>query len=54
MNPRMRRARLALQRLTPLTITPSQVAYIATPDAAVHSVYGFYINYFAQQMREIS
>ena len=50
----MRRARLALQRLTSLTITPSrhpqkdaQVAYITKPDAAVHSVYGFYISYFS-------
>ena len=25
----------------------AQVAYITTPDAAVHSVYGFYINYFS-------
>ena len=24
----------------------AQVAYITTPDAAVHSVYGFYLNYF--------
>ena len=56
LNPQMPRARLALQRLTSLTITPSrhpkkdaQLAYITTPDTAVHSVYGFYINYFSVQ-----
>ena len=27
----------------------AHVAYITTPDAAVHSVYGFYINYFFVQ-----
>ena len=27
----------------------AQVAYIRTPDAAVHSLYGFYINYFSVQ-----
>ena len=32
----------------------AQVAYITTPDAAVHSVYGFYINYFSVQNYDIS
>ena len=32
----------------------NQVAYITTPDAAVHSVYGFYINYFSVQNYDIS
>ena len=32
----------------------AQVAYITTPDAAVHSVYGFYINYFSVQNYVIS
>ena len=58
----MRRARLALQRLTSLTITPSrhpqkkdaQVAYIMTPDAAVHSIYGFYMNHRSRQFFQFS
>ena len=32
----------------------AQVAYITTPDAAVHSVYGFYIYYFSVQNYDIS
>ena len=32
----------------------AQLAYITTPDAAVHSVYGFYINYFSVQKYDIS
>ena len=32
----------------------AQVAYITTPDSAVHSVYGFYINYFSVQNYDIS
>ena len=32
----------------------AQVAYITTPDAAVHSVYGFYINYYSVQNYDIS
>ena len=32
----------------------AQVAYITTPDAAVHSVYGFYINYLSVQNYDIS
>ena len=32
-----------------MLLKDAQVAYITTPDAAVHSVYGFYINYFSVQ-----
>ena len=32
----------------------AQLAYITTPDAAVHSVYGFYINYFSVHDYDIS
>ena len=32
----------------------AQVAYIMAPDAAVHFVYGFYINYFSVQNYDIS
>ena len=32
----------------------AQVAYITTPDAAVDSVYGLYINYFSVQNYDIS
>ena len=32
----------------------AQLAYITTPDAAVHSEYGFYINYFSVQNYDIS
>ena len=35
-------------------IKDAQVAYIRTPDAAVHSVYGFHINYFSVQNYDIS
>ena len=32
----------------------AQLAYITTPDAAVHSVYGFYINLFSLQDYDFS
>ena len=35
-------------------IKDAQRAYITSPDAAVHSVYGFYINYFSAQIYDIS
>ena len=35
-------------------IKDAQLAYITTPDAAVHSVYGFYIKYFSLQNYDIS